>query len=156
MGHDDHIQFSRFISNICRLHATRTDQLIEKVGLFRGQAITLLVLSFEDGLTHSELAGRMEISPAAATKVVKRLEELSYLERRPDPSDERVSRVFLMRDGWACIERIRDSFDMIDAVISAGISLEEQEVLRDLLVRVYNNLQSMTVEACISPTKTNG
>lgn len=147
MGHDDHIQFSRFISNICRLHATRTDQLIEKIGLYRGQAITLLVLSFEDGLTHSDLAEKMEISPAAATKVIKRLEELKYLERRPDPNDDRVSRVFLLADGWACIERIRDTFDLIDANISAGITLEEQEVLRDLLVRVYNNLQSMPVEA---------
>jgi MarR family transcriptional regulator, organic hydroperoxide resistance regulator len=147
MGHDDHIQFSRFISNICRLHATRTDQLIDKIGLYRGQAITLLVLSFEDGLTHTELAERMEISPAATTKVIKRLEELKYLERRAEPTDERVSRVFLLPDGWACIEKIRDSFDMIDQVISTNISVQEQEVLRDLLVRVYNNLQSMTIDS---------
>ena len=90
----------------------------------------------------------MEISPAATTKVIKRFGG-TQVPGTPGRNhrNERVSRVFLLPDGWACIEKIRDSFDMIDQVISTNISVEEQEVLRDLLIRVYNNLQAMTVES---------
>jgi DNA-binding MarR family transcriptional regulator len=92
------IKFGMLVGNIGRLHATLADQYMERIGLYRGQAILLLILSVQDGLTHSEIAEKLEVSPPAATKVIKRMEALNYVRRRPDPGDERVSRVFLERE----------------------------------------------------------
>ena len=89
----------RLLVNVCRLHRTRADQLMDRIGLFSGQAILLAILSQQHGMTHSEIAEKLEISPAAATKVIKRMEQAHYVQRRADPADERVSRVYLQAQG---------------------------------------------------------
>ena len=72
----DEIKIGPLMANIGRLHATRADRFMDRIGLFRGQAFLLMILSEQDGLTHSEIADKLEISPAAATKVIKRMEAL--------------------------------------------------------------------------------
>lgn len=140
---DSHIiPMGRLMANVCRLQATRVDQLMEALGLFRGQAILLVHLSEHDGQAHSEIAERLQISPAAATKVIKRMEELRYVQRRPDPDDERISRVYLQEDGRAKLEQIRPIFQQINEIILADFSPEEQETLRCLLLRIHANLQN--------------
>jgi len=136
----DKVMIGHLVANIARLQASRADRFMEQIGLYRGQAILLLILSHKDGLTHSEIAGKLEISPAAVTKVIKRLEELKYLQRQPDPADERISRVFLEEEGWAVIHQIKDAFQQIDQILLGNLSQEEQNTLFKLLMQVYSNL----------------
>jgi DNA-binding MarR family transcriptional regulator len=136
----DEIKIGGLMANIGRLHAKRAHQIMEQVGLYRGQAFLLMILSRQDGLTHSEIAEKLEVSPAAATKVIKRMEELNYLQRRSDPVDERVSRVFLEAEGRALNQRIKQAFDQIDRVLVNNLSPEEQSVLVELLLKMYHNL----------------
>jgi DNA-binding MarR family transcriptional regulator len=141
MNTDDDLPLGRLFANLCRLQATRADQIMDQIGLYRGQGILLVILAEQDGLTHSEIAEKLRISPSAATKVIKRLEKLSYLQRQPDPADERLSRVYLKDGGWAVIDQIHAAFGMIDRVMVEGITPEEQGQLRDLLGRVQANLE---------------
>jgi len=134
------IKIGRLLANIGRLHARRADSFMERIGLFRGQAFLLMILSKRDGLTHSEIAEKLEISPAAATKVIKRMEALHYLQRLPDATDERVSRVSLLPEGWAKIHEARKTFAQIDRILVSDLSTEEQETLLRLLTRVYTSL----------------
>lgn len=136
----EEIKFGMLLANIGRLHAKQADRFMERVGLYRGQAILLKILSEKDGLTHSEIAVKLEISPAAATKVIKRMEALNYVRRHPDPSDERISRVFLLQEGAAVVQRIESSFDQIDAVLLSSLNPEEQNTLTKLLWKVYTSL----------------
>lgn len=125
---------------LARLQAVTTDRHMERIGLYRGQAVLLMFLSERDGLTHSELAEKLEISPAAATKVIKRLEALKYLSRRPDPADERISRVYLEDGGRAVIQQIRRAFNQVEDAMLRGFSAAEKETLAGLLARMYTNL----------------
>jgi DNA-binding MarR family transcriptional regulator len=145
----DEWQPGRLLANICRLHATRSDQLMDQIGLYRGQAILLLILSSQDGRTHTEIAQELHISPAATTKIIQRLEKMAYLQRRSDPFDERVSRVYLLKDGQAVIQQIKDSFRRLDRATMTNFTSEEQDSLRDLLTRLFINLQ----EASFDKTK---
>ena len=135
------IPLGRLLANLCRLQASRADQLMDQIGLYRGQAILLLTLAEQDGLTHSEIAEKLCISPAAVSKVIKRLESLGYLQRTPDPADERVSRVNLLDGGWAVLDGIHSVFQKINEMLVKDIPPQEQEVLRDLLGRMLDNLQ---------------
>lgn len=139
----EEINIGRLLGNIGRAHSTQADRHMEKVGLFRSQALVLFILSDQDGLTHSELAEKLEISPAATTKVIKRLEGLNFLQRQPDPSDERVSRVFIRDEGRGVIQQIHKAFESIDQNLVKNFSLEEQKMLYGFLSRMYENLQSM-------------
>jgi MarR family transcriptional regulator, organic hydroperoxide resistance regulator len=141
MNSTNNIPLGRLIADVGRLQASRLDQMMDEIGLYRGQAVLLIVLGEADGLTHSEIAETLKISPAAATKVIKRLEELGYLQRRADSSDERISRVFLLEGGRAVLDQIHAVFRRVNRVILNDFTNDEQAQLRGLLTRVYANLQ---------------
>lgn len=54
-------------------------------------------LTFEDGLRLNELASRAGITPQSMGQFVDELEDLGYVERRPDPDDRRAKRIHLTR-----------------------------------------------------------
>ncbi|BCY16718.1 MarR family transcriptional regulator [Leptolinea sp. HRD-7] len=138
---EDHRQLGKLLFSIGRLQATRADRYMDQIGLFRGQGMLLKFLDHHDGLTHSEIAERLEISPAAVTKVIKRLEEQKYLKRQPDPKDERVSRVFIQPAGKKVADDIRNLFIKLDDCMFEGFSEAELEMLYSFLVRMQANLQ---------------
>lgn len=138
---EDHRQLGKLFFSIGRLQATRADRYMDQIGLFRGQGMLLKFLNHHDGLTHSEIAERLEISPAAVTKVIKRLEEQNYLKRQPDPKDERVSRVFIQPEGKKVADDIRNLFIQLDDCMFEGFSDKELEMLHTFLVRMQSNLQ---------------
>lgn len=151
MHNPNDMPIARLLANNSRLQASRLDQLLESIGLYRGQAFLLVLLSEGDGLTHGEIARELQISPAAATKVIKRLEELCYLQRRPDPGDERLSRVYLLDEGRAALTYIRASFRSMNQAILEGFSHEEEQALRSFLLRIRLNLQEAQFERHAQP-----
>lgn len=144
MSRPEEMPIGRLMANLGRQHAMRIDQLMERIGLYRGQAILLLTLAEGDGqqtlLTHSEIAEKLHISPAAASKVIKRMEELGYVQRDPDPNDERVSRVTLLEGGRAKLDDIHAVFQAINQRMLCDFSPHEQADLREFLLRMLNNL----------------
>jgi DNA-binding MarR family transcriptional regulator len=138
---EDQKELGKLFFSIGRLQSTRADQYLNQFGLFRGQGMLLKFLHHHDGLTHSEIAEKLEISPAAVTKVIKRLEEQNYLRRQPDPKDDRVSRVFIQPEGKKVEEEIHSIFHQLDDRMFQGFSEEELEILHGYLVRMQLNLQ---------------
>jgi DNA-binding MarR family transcriptional regulator len=134
-------ELGHLMGSVCRLHHTRADQSMERIGLYRGQAILLMILSRHDGITHSEIAEKLRISPAAATKVIKRMEEAGYVRRQADPADERVSRVCLQEGGRALIAEIEGAFGKLERATFEGLPEAELERFRDLLTQMGANLQ---------------
>jgi DNA-binding MarR family transcriptional regulator len=133
-------ELGRLLIGVSRLHHTRADQSMDRIGLYRGQAQLLMTLSDQDGLPHSEIAGKLEVTAPAATKVIKRMEEGHYVQRRADPTDERVSRVYLQPEGRAYIGEIRRAFRRLDQAMFDGLSERDLLRLRDLLTRMQANL----------------
>lgn len=141
----EEMPLGRILANLGRTHAMRVDQRMDQVGLYRGQAILLLTLARQaeqqTPLTHSEIAEKLHISLAAASKVIKRMESLGYLQRTSDPDDERVSRVVLLEGGRAKLDDVFAVFQEVNGRMLQGISPEEQKLLRNLMGRMLANLQ---------------
>ncbi len=64
-----------------------------------GQAICLHVLSANDGITQRDLAGALRVSPPTLSRMLGTLEKSGLVERRPDQTDQRLTRVFFTDDG---------------------------------------------------------
>jgi MarR family transcriptional regulator, organic hydroperoxide resistance regulator len=133
-------ELGRLLVSVCRLHHTRADQSMDKIGLYRGQALLLMTLSEQDGLPHSEIAEKLEISAPAATKVIKRMEEAHYVQRRADPADERISRVYLQPQGRALIAQIHRAFGQLDRAMFTGLPDRDLKQFRGLLTQMQANL----------------
>ena len=143
MTNDDTIMpLGKLLGSIHRAHACRMDQSTEKLGIFRGQAILLLTLMERDGMTHSEIADKLRISHAAASKVITRMEGQGYVKRQTDPHDERVSRVYIQEAGKELTEKLRPSFQQINNFMFAGFSDQEKDQFRQYLLRIQENLSN--------------
>ncbi len=140
MESDNEIRLSHLLAQICRLHHTRAQSLFRSIGLHRGQPFLLNVLWNEEGLAHSELASRMEVTPATITKMLQRMEDAGFVNRQPDPDDQRVSRVYLTEHGQVVRQRVADMWQTLENETFEGLTMEEQDVLRALFKRVRANL----------------
>src|ERR1700687_4371992 len=87
------------LANICHLHRIRWTQLLEAPNLYQGQPPLLRELWEEEGLTQTELAIRLKLTPPTITKMLQRMEKSGFIQRKPDPDDQRVSRVYLTSAG---------------------------------------------------------
>ena len=126
---------------VCRAHRYLLRNTLIKTGLHRGQPPVLFALHQNDGLTHSELAQKLEVSPATITNMIKRMEGSGFVVRCRDDEDQRVSRVYLTEAGENIISELEAVMNGIEAKIFFGLDQEKQDTLRSLLGKIHNNLQ---------------
>jgi DNA-binding MarR family transcriptional regulator len=87
----------------------------------------LVPLFREDGLRLGELAERGGLSKQTVTSLVKRLEDLGYVERRADPEDGRAMRISLTDRGHRMKQAVRESVDEVEAKIAKLVDAQEFE-----------------------------
>lgn len=139
-------ELDRLLVEICRLHYTRAHALFETIGLYRGQPPLLRILTEQEGLAQRELADLLGVKPATISKMLERMERAGFLERRPDPKDQRVSRVYLTAQGRAVQDQVRGLLSTIAQETFAGLTPEERALLHGFLARVRQNLVQVTGE----------
>lgn len=125
---------------VCRLNHARAHQLFDAIGVYRGQPPLLEALWEQDGLTHSELAVRLHVTPATMSRMIRRMEKAGLVARKPDPADRRVSCVHLTQAGRDIRSAIVRAIRVIEADTFAGFNDEERALLRRLLEQVRDNL----------------
>jgi DNA-binding MarR family transcriptional regulator len=130
----------QLLAQICRLKHARVQALLETLGLYEGQPSMLRALWSQEGLTHTDLAKRLRVQPATITKMIKRMEKAGFVERRPDPQDERVSRVYLTETGRAVQADVRDVWHTLEKEAFAYLTEEQRAQLRHLLLQIRDNL----------------
>jgi len=130
------------LTEICRLNHMRMHTLLHDLGLYCGQPWVLGALWRKEGLTHSELSTMLHRTPATITNMIRRMEKSGFVTRRSDPEDQRVSRVYLTDAGRAIQDRVRETWQELEARQFANFTLEERVLMRRLLIQVRDNLMS--------------
>jgi len=128
------------LAQVSRLHHHHAHASLDVLGLYRGQPPVLFALWNQDGMTHSELAEKLEITPATVTRMIQRMEKTGFVQRRPDVADQRVSRVYLTEAGRAVHAQLQSIRERMEVENFAGFSNEEQLMLRKFLLRIRDNL----------------
>ena len=129
---------------ICRLHHARAHTLLEILGLYHGQPPMLRALWKQEGLTHSELAANLHVKPATMTKMVQRMEKAGFVERKSDPDDQRVSRVYLTDAGRAIEAEVKQVWHTLESETFDGFTMEERVLLRRFFLQIRENLIQVT------------
>jgi MarR family transcriptional regulator, organic hydroperoxide resistance regulator len=128
------------LAQVCKLKHARVQALLEGLGLHRGQPAMLRALRDQEGLTHTELARRLQVQPATITRMVGRMERAGFLERRPDAEDQRLSRVYLTEAGRRVQAGVQEVWRTLDGEAFAGLTAEERAQLGQFLQQVRDNL----------------
>lgn len=103
----------------------------------------LATLRFSEGVTQQELAERLLVTKGNVCGVLDRLERLGWVQRRPDPSDGRVNRLYLTPAGRQQVGVLLPEHDAL--VIDAMRSLPAAEVTS--LRRMLADLEQATGRA---------
>ncbi len=86
-----------------------------------------------EGTRLTDLAAWADMSLSAMAELVDSLQQLGYLERRPDPSDGRAKLICLTDSGWQAIQEGRRLIAQIEADWGAALGADRFESLcRDL------------------------
>ena len=128
------------LARVCRAHRGSVGAALSEVGLHVGQEMVLLQLWREDGLGHTELAERLRVEPPTVTNMLGRMQRAGLVERRRDPEDARCSRVYLTQKSRSLRQPVERLWEDVGRRAFAGVSPEEERLLRSLLVRIHDNL----------------
>ncbi|MDF2717009.1 MAG: putative transcriptional regulator [Paenibacillus sp.] len=131
----------RIMAGIMRQHHYNSHLMLKDQDIHPGQPPVLFELSRNDGLRQSELAERMRVKPATLTVMLNRMVKNGHVERRPDPFDQRVSRVFLTDKGRAAVDEVRAALHTSEEYVFEGITPEEKMLLRRLLLHMFDNVK---------------
>ncbi|EFM11393.1 transcriptional regulator, MarR family [Paenibacillus curdlanolyticus YK9] len=139
-------QFSQatmhLLVHVYRLHRQHVDAHVQPLGVSPGQPPVLARLTAQDGQIQKDLAALVNLQPATLNVMIGRMEKASLVKRLPDAVNYRVSRVYLTDQGRAAAAAVNDALGEIEQISFAGFSPEEQQLFRQMLQRVHDNLSA--------------
>lgn len=94
--------------SISRKMTKAYEPFLEKYDLTYPQYVVMLALFKAELIDFKDLSVEINLSPGTLTPLLKRLEELSYLERVKNPDDSRKMNVILSKKGYELRENIVD------------------------------------------------
>ncbi len=129
------------IHRASQLLRNRFNAVVNSEGLFSGQHHIIILLKHSNGLTLSEVAKELGVTPATASVSVKRMEKAGFIKKLPDENDARTVRLYLTDKGEAVTENIKEKMDAQESRITNGLTAEERATLSALLDRVIENME---------------
>ena len=114
---------------------------LDALGLYHGQPPVLNALWTQEGMTQSELSDALNRSPSTITKMVQRMEKAGFVERRDDPDDERISRVYLTESGRNVRSAVEEIWRSFTAQAFEAFTEQELANFHALLHRLYHNIK---------------
>lgn len=136
----DKERLGHLLMQVAKLLRDRVHTRMEAIGLSRGQGFVLFRLGHENGLAQTELARQTMVRPATLTAVLQRMESAGLIERNTDPTDQRVSRVYLTAKGEEARGRAETIWREIGTELRAILSADERAVLVSLLRKLRTAL----------------
>ncbi len=112
---------------------------VKDTGIYRSQHRLLMLLGKHPDCSQTELAEKMDISPAAVAVSLKKLEKGGYINRQSHAEDNRINHVEVTGKGQEAISVSIQYFKEVESAMLKGFSLEEMERLRNYLERIIQN-----------------
>ena len=109
--------------------------ILDAVGLTYTQYIVMVALSEEDEQTVSVLGEKLFLESNTLTPILKKLEQVGYIQRRRDPADERQVRVSLTPAGRKLLDK-----DLGGSLVDATGLRDEFPAVQKTVVRLRDNL----------------
>jgi MarR family transcriptional regulator, transcriptional regulator for hemolysin len=134
-------EFAFMLNDVARMLRTYADHKAAQFGITRAQWVVLARLDRSEGLKQSELAEMLDLQPISLTRLLDKLCDSGLIERRPDPVDRRVKRLFLTDAARPLLDKLGDLGEELMATALAGVERETVERMVGQLGVVKENLR---------------
>ena len=139
------------ISDVSRLMRRVYDRRVEPLGLTRAQWRVLVHLYRREGISQTELAAVLEIEKPTLGRLVDRLEEKGWVERRVDERAQRARRLMVTDAVRPMIERMKVYAESVNEDSMAGLEAEQERQFIEILLAVKTNLNRLLVNGEDAP-----
>src|SRR6201986_1163519 len=127
------------LQRLVRLYA---DKQAARYGITRAQWAVLAKVERNEGMTQTELAEQMEMQPITLTRLIDKLCDNDWIERRGDASDRRVNRLYLLKGGRALLGKMSGLRSELTATALEGITPADAHQLLTQLELVKENVRN--------------
>ena len=128
------------------------DRRATRLELTRAQWRALKATSRQEGLSQTELAELLDMEPIPVGRVIDRLEKTGFVERRADPADRRVWRLYLLPPSTRVTDEVERLAVSLRREATAGITAAELATTLSVLQRVRGNLIQLDREGRGEPS----
>jgi DNA-binding MarR family transcriptional regulator len=131
------------VHDVSRMRRTLFDQAVKPLGITRAQWWALANLSRHEteGMIQSDLARLLEVGKVTVGGLIDRLEGSGHVERRPDPIDRRIKRIFITDRGYELIKLMTAVGRDLNAIILKGVPLDQVHIAEEVLHKMKDNMR---------------
>ena len=130
------------LGEVFRLVRAYADKEAARYGITRAQWAVLAKIERSEGMKQSELAELMEMQPITLTRLIDKLCDNDWIERRDDETDRRVNRLFLRKAGRQLLGKLSGLRSELTAAALYGINPPDAHRLLDQLERIKENVRN--------------
>lgn len=123
------------------------------LGIGSGRISYLFMLYISEGLTQQEMADRLQADKAAVARTLAQLEDKGYVNRISDPTDKRVTRVYLTDKSKALQGDLENAVERVIDRLKESLLDGEPDVIKQQLKQM---LESLSTHYGSSPNKRQG
>ena len=137
---DMHFLFT--LGELQRLMRLYADKQAARYGITRAQWAVLAKVERTEGLKQTELAELMEMQPITLTRLIDKLVENDWIERRGDQTDRRVNRLYLRKSARPLLGKLNGLRSEITATALDGINPSDAHRLLAQLESIKENIRN--------------
>jgi len=113
---------------------------LKEIGLTTPQYSALRELELEPGSTNSDLANACFVTPQTMIKILQKLEKAGYVLRASHPHHGLKIIYSLTSAGKRKLANAQKRVEVIEALLTRGLTDNEEQVLNGLLTKCLSNL----------------
>ena len=140
-------QLSRAVDMMIRtdhMHRAMIDGRVKEIGIHRTQHRILMHLARHGCLpSQKDLAEHLDITPAAVTGALKKIEQDGYIEKTLG-KDNRYNEIRITEKGRNVVKQTRLLFSEVDFAMFDGFSEEELAIYISCLEKLQENMKRQT------------
>jgi MarR family transcriptional regulator for hemolysin len=141
------------LGELARLVRAYADRQASRYGITRAQWAVLTKVERFEGMNQSELAEQMEMQPITLTRLVDRLCDNGWIERRSDETDRRVNRLYLRKAARPLLGKLSGLRSELTATALEGINPSDAQRLLTQLETIKENVRQAIQVAAEQTTK---
>src|ERR1700752_27921 len=130
------------LGELQRMMRAYADRQAARYGITRAQWAVLAKVERAEGLKQTELAELMEMQPITLTRLIDKLCDNDWIERRSDENDRRVNRLYLKKAARPLLGKLAGLRSEITATALEGISPADALRLLTQLESIKENVRN--------------
>lgn len=137
------VAVSTLIPRLARVHRSHVFDPLKQLGLSPGQELMLMRLWDTGPQNQASLAATLGVTAPTVAKTVTRLEQKGFVLRQKSAEDGRAAMVTLTDKGRALRPQVEQIWTGLEERTLDTLTAAEQEILKDLIIRLIGNLESV-------------